>query len=106
MPVPRAIRVTRLVSRPGMGPELAERCRRIADRELLRYPGAYHVIQGRQPLDGDRVEVVSITEWYDLELMARLMPAGDITEPAFHDEYADCIESWRVESLEVTWPRP
>jgi hypothetical protein len=104
VPTPRAIRITRLVSRPGLGPELAERCRRIAERERVNYPGAYHVIQGRMPLDGDRVELVSITEWYDLDLMARLMPAGDHAQPAFYEEYADCIEDWRVEALEVTWP--
>ena len=105
MPTPLAIRITRLVSRPGHGPELAERCRRIAERERAKYPGAYHVIQGRLPLDGDRVELVSITEWYDLQLMARLMPPDDVREPAFFAEYADLIEDWRVEALEVTWPR-
>lgn len=103
MGAPRAVRITRLVSRPGMGPELAERCRIIARREAALYPDAYHVVQARQPLDGDRIELVSVTEWIDLDLMARLMPAGEITEPAFHHEYADCIESWRVESFEVTY---
>lgn len=101
---PRVVRITRLVSRPGMGAELADRCRRIASRERERHPGAYLVTQARQPLDDDRVEVISITQWIDLALMARLMPAGRHEVPAFHDEYADCLESWRVEVFEVTWP--
>ncbi len=102
--LPRAVRITRLVSKPGVGADLAARCRRIADRENANHPGAYHVVQARQPLDGDRIEVISITEWVDLELMARLMPAGVLEEPAFWSEYADCCESWRVEVFEVTWP--
>ena len=101
--VPRAVRVTRLVSRPGMGSELTDRCRRIAEREQAKYPGAYHVVQARRPIDDERIELLSITEWFDLDLMARLMPAGDHVRPAFFEEYADCIERWEVEALEVTW---
>ncbi|HET7726607.1 MAG TPA: hypothetical protein VFK54_04705 [Candidatus Limnocylindrales bacterium] len=101
---PRVVRITRLVSRPGMGAELAHRCRHIAQRERDKYPGAYVVTQARQPLEDDRIEVISITQWIDLALMARLMPAGRHELPAFHDEYADCLESWRVEVFEVTWP--
>lgn len=104
--VPQVVRITRLVSRPGMGAELAARCRAIATRERINHPGAYVVTQARQPIDGDRVEVISITQWIDLDLMRRLMPAGAYEQPAFHDEYADCLESWRVEVFEVTWPLP
>ena len=103
--VPRAVRITRLVSKPGLGPDLVEACRRIADRELAKYPGAYHVVQARRPVDEGRIELVSITEWFDLDLMARLMPADPAAGPAFLAEYLDCIESWAVEALEVTWPR-
>jgi hypothetical protein len=102
--LPRVVRITRLVSKPGCGADLAARCRRIAERERANYPDAYHVVQARQPLDRDRIELISITEWTDLELMARLMPAGPLEEPAFYSEYADCCESWRVEIFEVTWP--
>lgn len=101
---PRVVRITRLVSRPGMGAELVHRCRRIAERERALHPGAYQVTQARQPLEDDQVELVSITQWFDLALMASLMPAGRHEQPAFHDEYADCLESWRVEVFEVTWP--
>ena len=102
--VPRVVRITRLVSKPGCGADLAARCRLIAERERANHPHAYHVVQARQPLEGDRIELISITEWTDLELMARLMPAGPLQEPAFWPEYADCCESWRVEVFEVTWP--
>jgi hypothetical protein len=101
---PRVVRITRLISKPGCGADLVARCRRIAERERVNHPGAYHVVQARQPLDGDRVELISITEWIDLELLARLMPAGPLEQPAFWSEYADCCESWRVEVFEVTWP--
>jgi hypothetical protein len=100
---PRVVRMTRLVSLPGHGAELVERCRQIADRERANHPEAYHVIQGRQPLEGNRVEVVSFTEWMDLGLMRELMPASAYERPAFFDEYSDVLESWRVEVFEVTW---
>jgi hypothetical protein len=103
---PRAVRVTRLVSRPGQGSELVERCRRIAARERLRYPGAYLVTQGRAPVDGERVEVISITQWIDLDLMQSLIPPGPLAEPAFWSELNDIVESWTVELFEVTWPDP
>lgn len=102
--VPRAVRITRLTSRPGMGSELVNRCRRIATRERRKHPGAYHVVQARQRLDGDRIELLSITEWIDLGLMASLMPAGPHEVPAFWDEYGECVESWAIEVLEVTYP--
>ena len=105
-PVPRAVRITRLISRPGQGSELVERCRRIAARERKRYPGAYIVTQGRAPVDEERVEVVSITQWIDLDLMQSLIPPGPLTEPAFWPELADIVESWTVELFEVTWPDP
>jgi hypothetical protein len=99
----KVVRITRLVSRPGRGPELVDRCRAIADRERVHHPAAYRVVQARQPLDGDRVEVVSITYWIDLELMQAYVPAARHTRPAFWDEYADTLESWAVEVFEVTW---
>jgi hypothetical protein len=100
---PRVVRITRLVSLPGRGPDLVDRCRRIADRERARHPGAYRVVQTRQARDGNRIEVVSITEWIDLDLMQTVIPPGPHTEPPFWSEYADCVESWEVEVSEVTW---
>lgn len=102
--VPKAVRITRLVSRPGCGAELVERCRHIARREQAAHPDVYLVTQARRPLDGDRIELVSITQWIDLAFMATHVAPDPPTEPAFHDEYADCIEAWSVEVFEVTWP--
>lgn len=99
----KVVRITRLVSRPGRGPELVDHCRAIADRERAHHPAAYRVVQARQPVDGNRVEVVSITYWIDLDVMQAYVPAGQHTRPAFWDEYADTLESWAVEVFEVTW---
>ena len=100
---PRVVRLTRLVSKPGSGAELVERCRRIADRERAKHPDAYVVTQARQPLDDDRVEVLSITQWIDLGLMQSLMPSERYDEPAFWDELEEAVERWTVEVFEVTW---
>jgi hypothetical protein len=102
--VPRVVRITRLLSKPGLGAELVDRCRHIADREHALHPGAFEVVQARQPIGDDRVEVVSITGWIDLALMGALMAPEPHAQPAFWDEYADCVESWRIEVFEVTWP--
>jgi hypothetical protein len=97
------VRITRLRSKSGRGAELVAICRAIAERERARYPSAYEVVQARQPLEGQRIELVSITYWIDLDLMARLMPRGAHTEPAFWTEYAHLVDTWEVEVFEVTW---
>jgi hypothetical protein len=102
--VPTVLRITRLVSKPGMGAMLVERCAAIAVRERALRPDAYVVLQARRLLDGDRTEVVSITEWQDLEHVRSHMPeAAPEDAPPFYQEYADVLDDWKVELYELTW---
>ena len=104
MAVPTVLRITRLVSKPGLGAMLVERCAAIAVRERELRPDAYFVLQGRRLLDGDRTEVVSITDWRDLEhVRARMPEAAPTDRPPFYEEYADCLDDWRIELFELTW---
>jgi hypothetical protein len=90
--VPTVLRITRLISKPGLGGVLVERCTAIAERERRRL------------LDGDRTEVVSITQWDDLEHVRDRMPeAAPSDRPPFYEEYADCLDEWRIELFEMTW---
>lgn len=105
--VPTVLRITRLVSKPGLGAVLVERCAAIAVRERALRPDAYFVLQGRRLLDGDRTEVVSITQWHDLEHVRDHMPeAAPSDMPPFHAEYADVLDAWSVELYELTWSTP
>ena len=99
---PTVMRITRLVSRPHQGAELADRCAAIAEREARLHPAAFVVHQGRRLLQGGRTEVVSVTTWSDLRVVREHLPAGSPESPPFLDEYADLIESWSVEMFEVT----
>lgn len=102
--MPNVLRITRLVSRPTMGPALVSRCMEIAERERTTNPGAYTVVQARRLLDGDRIEVVSLTRWLDLDAMLRYVPpTADPEQPPFYDEYATAVESWSVDLFELTW---
>ena len=104
MAVPTVLRITRLISKPGQGAALVERCAAIADRERALRPDAYFVLQGRRLLDGDRTEVVSITQWHDLEHVRERMPqAAPADRPPFYEEYADCLDEWRIDLFELTW---
>jgi hypothetical protein len=102
--VPTVLRITRLISKPGLGGVLVERCTAIAERERRLRPDAYVVSQGRRLLDGDRTEVVSITQWDDLEHVRDRMPeAAPSDRPPFYEEYAYCLDEWRIELFEMTW---
>ena len=103
MDAPTVLRITRLVSRAGRGPMLVERCAAIATRERVLHPNAFVVFQGRRLLPGDRIELVSITQWRDLELVRGNLPAAAPPAPPFYQEYADALESWQVELFEATW---
>lgn len=104
MAVPTVLRITRLISKPGMGAVLVERCTAIAERERTLRPDAYVVLQGRRLLEDDRTEVVSITQWNDLEHVREHMPeAAPVDLPPFHAEYADVLDTWAVELFELTW---
>lgn len=103
MGVPTVLRITRLVSKPGQGPALVACCAAIADRERALHPGEFLVFQGRRLLDRDRFQLVSITQWENLDLIRDVMPTEPPTQPPFHDEYVAYLESWRVDLYEATW---
>jgi len=103
VPAPTVLRITRLLSRPGLGATLVERCAGIGARETALHPGEFVVHQGRRLRSGDRTEVVSITLWHDMEHVREHMPARPPSSPPFLEEYEDLVETWTVELLEVTW---
>jgi hypothetical protein len=103
VPAPTVLRITRLLSRPGLGATLVERCASIGTRETTLHPNEFVVHQARRLRSGDRTEVVSITLWHDMEHVRRHMPPRPGPEPPFFEEYEDLVESWNVELLEVTY---